>query len=145
MCVWGWRGWLPPQSQQKHTRTHTSDSMVKLILLHCLETCLLLCAVTLISPRQSHPGYKICVFCSLLSFLSSLSLCPVILSTNGMWFPSLDILINGCPELHPPRQPWPPGASALDDCTHTFIQFETYRHKTQLLWFYLYARFEVMC
>lgn len=69
MCVWGWRGWLPPQSQQKHThtRTHTLDSMLKLILLHCLETCLLLCAVTLISSRQSYPGYKISVFCRLLS------------------------------------------------------------------------------
>ena len=104
-----------------HRQTHTaaSDSMVKLILLLCLEMCLLSCAVTLISLRQSRPGYKISVFVAFSLF--SLFLCPFILSTSGMRFPSLDILINGRPEPHPTNHPWLQGESALDDCTPTFI------------------------
>lgn len=72
----------------KHTNYNTYkaalDSMVKLILLQCLEMCLPLHAVTLI---QSRHGYKISVF--------FVSLCSVILSTSGIRFLSLGFLING--------------------------------------------------
>lgn len=78
----------------KHTNYNTYkaalDSMVKLILLQCLEMCLPLHAVTLI---QSRHGYKISVF--LVSSLFFVSLCSVILSTSGIRFLSLGFLING--------------------------------------------------
>lgn len=65
ICVSIW-GMLASSVTGKHTNYNTYkaalDSMVKLILLQCLEMCLPLHAVTLIQLRESRHGYKISVF-----------------------------------------------------------------------------------
>lgn len=65
ICVSIW-GMLASSVTGKHTNYNTYkaalDSMVKLILLQCLEMCLPLHAVTLIQLRESRHGYKMSVF-----------------------------------------------------------------------------------
>lgn len=69
----------------------------------------------------------------------SLFLCPFILSTSGMQFPSLGILINGCPEPHLPNHPWP-REWVRWMVAHTHSRSINTETQTQLPWFYAYER-----
>lgn len=54
------------------------------------------------------------------------------LSANGMWPPSLECPINGCPKPHSSNHPWPLDGSALDTLTELLPWFYCPQHNPSL-------------